>query len=46
MDNGCVPRRQPWVLGYRIKIAVTIRFLSIKLLQSNFSLLSVYCRLG
>lgn len=36
MDSGSVPRRQPWVPGYRIKIGVPIRFLSIKLLQAFY----------
>lgn len=36
MDGGSVPRRQPWVPGYRIKIGVSIRFLSINLLQALY----------
>lgn len=36
MDDGSVPRRQPWVSGYRIKIGVSIRFLSINLLQALY----------
>lgn len=36
MDSGSVPRRQPWVPGYRIKIGVSIRFLSINLLQALY----------
>ena len=37
MDGGSVPRRQPWVLDYRIKIGVPIRFPFYQLTPSILS---------